>query len=359
MKVVKKIWFLSAVFCMLMVCLQAPAAAAETDNWQVHIEDITAQPGTVSGQARAKVSVEGIEGDFLTFEARFSVEAQENMKMSVSYLFNTDEITGNPPPLTETGTQEATFPLLWHTNPDVSDAIHLDGTEQDVAIITFDGTEGAQVSLESVELIASRVGSNSGLENFEKAFGASGESVDLTVSNSDNAGGNAIITLVMDQVRGFSNRENLNTNLYVKMTSQAGESSEVQLSNVPLTQGGNLDTTQSTTTYVVERENILAGKYEIEISGNGYFTYATTLDVRSGEDNELTVTNAEFKPGNVTDDSSVTTVGLREYAAVMSALKLKSGQDEAIAPSVDFNRDGVIDDSDLEAIKYVIEEDLK
>lgn len=323
-----------------------PAMAAESEI-EVILENVTdTEINTLSGEAKIKVSVKGAAGSVSIAQMALAFEGDLKYK-SIQFL----QGENNPP----TGFLYSPNAALANTNktllPSIISSSGLDFKEEtDLFILTFAGDAGETVTLR-VDDLDSTYCTVDGVD-----FKASGKtSCTATASSKENEGKEAVVRLVMDQVTDFtagsqSDDAYTGSGVEVKITSEQTDGYTVYtvLNNTLVSKGGHRES-ESIPTFTLTNTVLAGDTYTVEVSGIGYVPFKKTGVTF---DEVLEITNADFIPGDVNADNKVDAADKAECE--------KAAADEAYAADLggaaDFNRDGVVNQYDLDIFKGIVDE---
>lgn len=314
-----KIKTLALAACVAFSQLPTFALAAQEPKVAFELateDDLSA----VSGEAKVKVSIEGAEGDISQVNAAF-VFVGDLEYSKVDFLQGSDDHSAGDLQLATPGTNTLTAGLI------SKNAIEAKGTTE-MFIITFFGTPGSEIEL-SLDEAHSYI-----VLDGEKVMLTAKNSIKASAIESDNEATTASVTLTMDKVPNFdaSNKDGVVT---LTITNQRTKSSiKVNLSDKYRGNG-------TVASYTVKNDVLKGDKYTVEISGIGYVPYVKT-DVTF--DKAISLTNADFVPGDVNNDGKADDEDKAKVSAVIS------GESEYTI-AADFNRDGYVDSEDLKVFE--------
>ncbi len=300
---------------------QLPTFALAAQEPKVAFELATEDDlSAVSGEAKVKVSIEGAEGDISQVNAAFVFVGDLEYR-KVDFLQGSDNHSAGDLQLATPGTNTLTAGLI------SKNAIEAKGTTE-MFVITFFGTPGSETEL-SLDEAHSYI-----VLDGEKVKLSAKNSIKASAIESDNEAATASVTLTMDKVPNFdeSNKDGVVT---FTITNQRTKSSiKVNLSEKYRGNG-------TIASYTVKNDVLKGDKYTVEISSIGYVPYVKT-DVNF--DKAISLTNADFVPGDVNNDGKVDEEDKAKVSAVIS------GKSEYTI-AADFNRDGYVDSEDLKVFE--------
>ena len=322
-----------------------PALAAGDDKIEVVFTDITeSDPTTLSGEAKIKVSVKGAQGDAAIAQMALGFSGDLKYK-SIRFLKGEN----NPPECflysPNTALSNSTKQLM----PSIiaNKVIKFD-EETDLFVLTFAGEEGKSVKLDISDL------DNTYCTVGGKDLKATeNESITVNASGKTNTGKNAVLKLVMDKVDDFTAGSTedgyLGSGIEVRITSDTTDGYTVYtvLNNTLVSKGGHRES-ESVPTFTVENTVLADDTYTVEVSGIGYVPYKKTGVTF---DAPLSLTNADFIPGDVNADNKVDIEDKKECEKAMADPSYAADLEGA----ADFNRDGKVDKYDLEVFDGIEE----
>ena len=331
--------FIAAV----MIAMSAMTTfAADTAKTEIILTDVTESDlTTLKGEAKIKVSVKGMTDDVNIAQVALSFAGDMAYK-SIQFL----QGENNPPE----GVLYSPNAALVNTDKKLTASIiSRDGLsftdETDLFILTFAGEQGSSVTLSMTNLE----------DTFLTAGGkdtkpADTKEVIAKASEKTNEGKTAKITLVMDKVTDFTAGVDdgySGSAVEVRITSEdtKGYTAYTVLNNVSKAKGGHRENT-TVPTFTVENTVLATDKYTVEVSGLGYVTYK-----KSGVtfDEPLKLTNADFIPGDVNADGKVDAADKAECQKATENAEYAEG----LGNAADFNRDGKIDQYDMQIFKDI------
>lgn len=326
---------LAGILLGAVVAGSIPAAAAENGGVKVIFEDVTAgDTTTLAGEAKIKVSVEGMDGDVSIAQLDLDFSGDLAYK-SITYLQGKNEpengYTLVPPNAVVANINKRLTPSVISAKT----PIPMKGTTG-LFVLTFSGEPG-----ETVELA---------LENLENSyFTVDGKDIRPTKTNKITASANsqanesknAVVQLSLDKVSDFAasaNGEYLSSGITVKITNENKSGFELytELNNIPISKGGHRDATVTVPTFRFEDTVLSGDRYTVEVAGIGYVSYKQTGVTF---DKAVEINTSQFVPGDVNGDGIVD--------AEDKALCQKAVDDGETGLNTDFNRDGKTDKFDM------------
>lgn len=312
-----------------------PVFAAKSETINIVFEDITAKDTTtLEGEAKIKVSVDGLDADVSI--AQLAMEFSGDMKYkSITYLTGSNNPADGcvlvAPNAAAVNAEKKLMPSIISAKNPIT---FTDKT--DLFVLTFSGETGSTVSLSMNDLKKSYV-----TVDGKDIFPAEKAEITANASTSANKGKNAVIKLTMDKVTDFTAKtgsgDYTSSGIELKITGENGYELYTVLNNVPISNGGHRDATQTIPTFIISDTVVDGQTYTVEISGIGYVPYKKTGITF---DNALEITNADFIPGDVNGDG---TVDVADKELCQNAVDNPGDATEA----TDFNRDGKTDKYDM------------
>ena len=298
--------FLVAVAMVTSIFAGLPAMAKE--NIQVTLTPVTSSnASTKTGDAKIQVSIKGDVEDVTAMQVAFNVTGNLDYT-GVKYLVENDA------PADAMVGDKLTVGFALNNAVSFND-------ETPVFILTFHKSTGGSVTV-SVDNEHSFCLTEKG-----SVYTTGTSSLTEPAATSAKEGVEATVKIKMDKVPDFvaSNE----SGVALKITDQSNS----DVIKVPLDSENRDNTTKAE--FTVTSTVIKGNKYTVELSGIGYKTYKVT-DVTFDE--ALTITNAEFVPGDVDKDGNVTDKDKEAYEKLIAS--------EEYSPAADFNRDGYVDEKD-------------
>lgn len=302
------------------------ADGEENAKTEFILTDITdTDTTTLEGEAKILVSVKGADGKLTIAQTAFEFDGGLSYK-SVRFLKGRN----NPPagvwysPDAVSANEQKSF----MTSILTPNGIDVNG-ETELFVLTFSGESGKSVNVK-ISSLDDTYCVVDGAERFAKDTAE----VTAKASSKSNKGTDAKIKLTMDKVSDFSDND---AQISINITSEKTDGYTVYtaLNNTAKSKGGHRES-ESVPTFTVENTLLSGDTYTVEISGIGYVTYKKTGVTF---DDVLSVTNAEFIPGDVNADGKADSTDKAEVE------KLIENGEYSIAG--DFNRDGAVDKYDL------------
>ena len=311
-----------------LVLVSIPAVFADGENRiKVKFTDVTETDlTTLSGEAKVLVSVEGAGGNATIAQTAFTFEGDLKYK-SIRFLKGKND----PPegfwynPNSASANADKSF---------LAGIVSRDGLafgdDEELFIITFAGEAGKTVTLKA----AANDSTYCTVDGADR-FAEEDTELTLTASSKENAGKKAVVKLTMDKVLDFSAAED--TGITLTLTGEKTEGYTVYsvLNNTLVSKGGHREST-TTPTFTVENTVLADETYTVELSGIGYVPYK-----KSGVsfDEALSITNADFIPGDVNADGKVDGEDKKLVEGYIA--------DSEYSEAADFNRDGKVNARDL------------
>ena len=335
-KLAMRIGTLAAAVCVAFTSM--PVFAADGQQAEISFENITATDATtLSGEAKVLVRVRGAEGNVTMAQTALDFDGDLKYK-SIKYLKGSDN-PENGETLIPVNSIEAnknnkvTAGIL-----SVKNGIEF-GADEELFVLTFSGDPGKDVTLKLSDTQNSyfTVGG-------EELHPSANDGITVTSSDKTNTGKNAVVKLTMDKVTSFSGADK--TGITLKITSEKTDGYSVYsvLDNALVSKGGHREST-SVPSFTVENTVLADDTYTVELSGIGYITYKVTGVTF---DEPLSITNAEFVPGDVNNDNKVDA----DDKAAVAELIANSEYSEA----ADFNRDNKVNEDDLAVFEGIADE---
>ena len=336
-KFMQKAGVLAVAVCLALSAM--PVFGADSNSIEVVLEDITeTETTTLAGESKVKVSVKNAEGQVSI--AQIPLTFGDGLKYkSIEFLKGEN----NPPScilvspnVAKANQDKSLMPSIIATN-------ELDfANDEALFIVTFEGS--GNVSLGDLSDTYCKVVGT-------KYYAAQTAQASLTAATSGAAGKNAQIRLQMDKVSfvgGGSSTGYNDSGVDVKITSETNEKFVIYtvLNNILVSKGGHRENT-SAPSFLIENTVLADHRYTVEISGLGYVPYKATGVTF---DSVLTVTNADFKPGDCNMDG---TVDASDKEICQNAITNSSEIDDMLL--VDFNRDGNVDADDLRVFDGIVD----
>lgn len=335
-KLAMRIGTLAAAVCVAFTSM--PVFAADGKQTEISFENITATDATtLSGEAKVLVRVRGAEGNLTMAQTALDFDGDLKYK-SIKYLKGSDN-PENGETLIPVNSIEAnknnkvTAGIL-----SVKNGIEF-GADEELFVLTFSGDPGKDVTLKLSDTQNSyfTVGG-------KELHPSANDGITITASDKTNTGKNAVVKLTMDKVTSFSGADK--TGITLKITSEKTDGYSVYsvLDNALVSKGGHREST-SVPSFTVENTVLADDTYTVELSGIGYITYKVTGVTF---DEPLSITNAEFVPGDVNNDNKVDA----DDKAAVAELIANSEYSEA----ADFNRDNKVNEDDLAVFEGIADE---
>ena len=317
---------------------------------QIVLEDVTDSADTLAGEAKVKVSVKGIDGSLTLSQLKFEFSGEGTFK-AISYSDEINQLvkssgSGQPfyvqPVDGKTANRDGKFDFAFSGGAKYSLPVSADGTE--LCTVTFEGEPEKDITLVLNDLENSFCVISPDILA-PKTHAAEAVSKTVKFSNTTNAGVKATVNVILDELKeigGFSD----SSDVTLKFTNlENNQIRTFQLSDAEKT---------DVVSYKFEINGLSVGKYDIELSGNGFVSkgiYGTSLT----SDQEFTISSDHFYAGDVTADSKLT---LRDYNRFVSMYDAKV----PVFSGVDYNHDGKLSEDDLfamvTALNHHIEADV-
>jgi len=339
---------LAVLTAVMMILTTAYAGELQDDNSGLHnkvsVEFIDITGGyekgnpALTGEAKILVRATGLTGDATIAQTRILFEGNLKYK-GIQYLIGKNSYPECFLHYPDAAYANFTGEILTSavTNSEYVLPFKSEGT--DLFILTFHGEPG-----ESVDLILGT----------EDSYYIMGEDEYLPEESAFVSAASALsgverktasIKLTMDKVTTFeqmSGGEYSDSRISVSIADeQDGYTFSTALNNVLIADGGHRNGSSIVPVFEVTTDAILGKTYTVRISGYGYVTYE-----KKGEtfDSPLELTNSDFVPGDINGDGLVD--------ASDKELCTQAVSDEAVSEkylwATDINRDGVVNDNDLQ-----------
>ena len=262
------------------------------DNIEIVFEDVTDTDPTIQqGEAKIKVSVKGADGDVSIAQVAFSfagdlryngTEFANSVKVGASGL-----VSGKSNQATEP-TEANSAKKVTASAVSVKTPFEFSG-ETELLTLIFRGEPG-----ESVNITLDKENTYCKVGN-DKIYSLDSNGATATATDEGNEGVDAVVKVKMDKVAGFKVGNSADAGSVITLTvtnEETGHSFSTSLNS------SNKDDSSTATAFTVEN-TIIKGSYTVELSGLGFVTYKKTGVTF---DKELSITNAEFIPGDINKD---------------------------------------------------------
>lgn len=315
---------------LLAVSVLAAAFAAmpvfAADNIEIVFEDVTeTDPAIQQGEAKIKVSVRGADGDVSIAQVAVSFAGDLRYKgVEYAQQFKSPDMTDGEANGPTEATEANNSKKITTSVMSVKTPFKFSG-ETELFTLTFKGEPG-----ESVTITLDKENTYCKIGN-DKIYSLESNSETATATEEGKEGVDAVVKVKMDKVAGFEVGNNTDAGSVITLTitnEETGNSFSTSLNS------SNRDDSSTATAFTVSN-TIIKGSYTVELSGIGFVTYKKTGVTF---DKELTITNAEFVPGDINKDEVVDSKDKTLYKEL-----LKSGE---YSEAADFNRDGWVDSLD-------------
>lgn len=336
----KRMKFLTLILSLLMIFSNIQFVSAADDDMQIVLEDVTGSTDTLKGEAKVKVSVKGLSGNLTV--AQLSFNFSDNAAFSsVSYSKAIKELEQESksdskgtffiqPIDAKTANTSKEFFVAFSGGRNYPLGVDATGTE--ICVVTLKGEPEEDITFSLTDLENSYSVSSPNLISPKNNVSAP-VSITVKASNTDNQGCNLTVHVKLDELKesgGFSDASDIT----LKLTNlDNGSTQSYKLSDANKT---------DVVTYTYQIENILAGKYDMELSAIG-FVSAKLKDVSINSNKTINVTSDDFYAGDVNSDSKLT---VRDYNRIVSMYADKASAYSAI----DYNRDNKFDHYDILAM---------
>lgn len=312
-----------------------PAMAAENGDVKVIFEEVTeSDTTTLAGEAKVKVSVDGLDGDVSIAQLDLDFSGELAYK-SITYLQGKNE-PENGYTLVSPNTVVAN--INKRLTPSIVSAktpISMKGTT-DLFVLTFSGEPG-----ETVELVLEDLKDSYFTVDGKDIYPAETNKITASASSQANESKKAVVQLALDKVSDFAasaNGEYLSSGIAVKITNEnkSGYELYTELNNIPISKGGHRDATVTLPTFRFEDTVLSGDRYTVEVTGIGYVSYRQTGVTF---DKAVEINTSQFVPGDVNGDGIVD--------AADKALCQEAIDNGETGLNTDFNRDGKTDKFDM------------
>lgn len=312
------------------------------DNIEIVFEDVTETDPTIQqGEAKIKVSVKGADGDVSIAQVRVSFDGDLEYKdVEFAKDFKNLNMNDGAAVAPDEPTKANSLKKILTSVLSVKKPFEFDG-ETELFTLIFSGEPG-----ESVSVTLDKENTYCQMGN-DKIYSLASNSATATATEEGKEGVDAVVKVRMDKVPGFSVGNNTDAGSVITLTltnEETGHSFSRTLNS------SNKDDSFTATAFKVE-ENILKGSYTVELSGLGFVTYKKTGVTF---DKELSITNAEFIPGDINKDEVVDS---KDKAIYKVLLNDEYPEDyERFEEAADINRDGKV--SSLDNVFEDIEDEV-
>jgi len=327
-----------------------PCMAAETKQVTIVMEDITGKPEALpilAGEAKIKVSAKGIDDPIYIAQLLFQASGDMKYK-SIQYLL--DE--GNDDGAEYLQAVELTGGKMMSSAVRLSAPLTTLKKDEmtDLFILTYSGEPGATLDFSMAEAdetdnLESYVVTDDAIKGETVPAVSETESVTATAAESGSEPIHVSISLKMNKVHSFEYFEpGLGKESGLIMSITGGSAEKPVSYYIPIQEStGAIIPTMSVETTLIKGET-----YTVEIGGPGYISYKENILfdelLEDGEDSvSLELNNDVFQPGELIEDGVIDGKDKAEFNSIRA--KVESGEMD-YNMAADFNRDGVIDDSD-------------
>lgn len=339
----KKIAFLLAAM-LIFTCVPC-VFAAENSDVKIILEDVTAQDAsTLAGEAKIKVSVEGLEGDVSV--AQLDMEFEGDLKYrSITFLMGENNPEAGSalisPNAAVANVEKRVMPSILSTKTPISFS-----GKTELFILTFSGEAGGMVTLRIHDLENTYFT----IDGQDIMPGEEAEITEVKASSTENQGKTATVKLTLDKVTDFAAAteagEYAASGLELKITGDNGYEFYTVFNNIPITKGGHRDASVTIPTFLVTETVVDGQSYSVELSGIGYVSYRAS---NVTFDEAIEITNADFIPGDVNGDGKVDAEDKRLCQSAVD-------NPEQATAATDFNRDGKTDQYDMKVFEGIEDE---
>lgn len=310
---------------MMLTSISAmPVMAA--DSFTVVIEPMEDDTSTLAGEAKFKVSVDGLNGDIYLAGLTLHFSSDTMEYSGVEHIHDAKNYTKTPMIAQEINADKVMTPGFACANSPLA----VSG-KTELFVITFASTQAdksGSVTLSFDNADDAEIGLNS-ITN--KVYPTNTPSATAQANTTGNSGQETNIKLKLDSVPNFNSSDFVNPITVTLKNEETNKEYPYTISSAYLSNGA----------YVI-KENLLSGKYTITVEANGYKTYVKeNFDISKS----LTIDTDDFMPGDVNGDGSV---DLIDYSIFMSVFDNKLSTHTSLT---DFDRDGNTTGLDLAAIK--------
>lgn len=330
-KKLKKLLSGVLVGAMMLTSISAmPVMAA--DSFTVVIEPMEDDTSTLAGEAKFKVSVDGLNGDIYLAGLTLHFSSDTMEYSGVEHIHDAENYTKTPMIAQEINADKVMTPGFACANSPLAVS---DKTE--LFVITFASTQAdksGSVTLSFDNADDAEIGLNS-ITN--KVYPSNTPSATAQANTTGNSGQETNIKLKLDSVPNFNSSDFVNPITVTLKNEETNKEYPYTISSAYLSSGA----------YVI-KENLLSGKYTVTVEANGYKTYVKeNFDISKS----LTIDTDDFMPGDVNGDGDVNLV---DYSIFMSVFDNKLNTHTSLT---DFDRDGNTTGLDLTAIKTSLAND--
>lgn len=325
--------FKIALTLLLMLgLLTANTPAFAADQITVTFTDITATDlTTLSGEAKILVSVSGAKGQVSIAQLAMTFTGDLQYK-SIQFLKGEND----PPECFQYSPNAALVNREQKLMPSIicGTPIALD-SNADLFILTFAGESG-----DTVTLSLDQQNSYCTVGGTDRAAQAA-KSITATAAAVANEGKSATVNLTMDRVPDFSGQNEKmlrgsGVSLTITGETNTGYTYHTTLKNDLVSDGGHR-LNQAVASFTVTETVLASDTYTVELSAIGYLP---CIKENVSFDKPLTLTNADFIPGDVNGDGQVDATDYQLCQTVIT--------DGTYTEAADFNRDDVVDKYDLQ-----------
>lgn len=333
MKITKKI--LTVILSLMMVFSYMQAVSASENLMNIVLEDVTDSADTLTGEAKIKVSVKGIDGSLTLSQLKFNFSGNGSFK-SIAYSDEINKLvkssgTGQPffvqPIDAKSANSSKSFDIAFSGSTKYSLPVSASGTE--LGIITFSGDPNEEITLAINDLEDSFCVVSPGVTEPQNHVAAA-VSITVKCSSTTKTGVKLAANINLNELKesgGFAD----NSQISLKLTNL--ESNQVR--TFKLSDADKIDAVS----YKFEIDKLAAGKYDISLVADGFVSKALSNVDLSG-DKQINITSDNFYAGDVNADGKLT---LRDYNRFISMYNAKSTAYDGI----DYNRDDKLSQYDL------------
>lgn len=310
---------------MMLTSISAMPVMA-TDSFTVVIEPMEDDTSTLAGEAKFKVSVDGLNGDIYLAGLTLHFSSDTMEYSGVEHIHDAENYTKTPMIAQEINADKVMTPGFACANSPLT----VSG-KTELFIITFESTQAdksGSVTLSFDDADDAEIGLNS-ITN--KVYPSNTPSATAQANTTGNSGQETNIKLKLDSVPNFNSSDFINPITVILKNEETNKEYPYTISSAYLSNGA----------YVI-KESLVSGKYTVTVEANGFKTYIKeNFDIS----NTLTIDTDDFMPGDVNGDDKIDLV---DYAIFMSVF---DGELTTHSSLTDFDRDGNTTGLDLAAIK--------
>ena len=334
---------------IIFTCVQA--VYADESTMSIVLEDATDSADTLAGEAKVKVSVQGIDGAITLAQLKFVFSGEGEFK-SIAYsdkINNLVKSSGSGQPFFvqpvdgKNANSSKSFDVAFSGSTKYTLPVSTSGTE--LGVITFTGDAGKEITLALNDLENSFCVVSPGITE-PKNHAAAPVSITVKCSSTTKTGVKLTANVNLNELSasgGFAD----DSKITLKLTNL--ESNQVR--TFKLSEADKNDAAS----YKFEIDKLAAGRYDISLNGDGFISKPlTNVDLTS--DKTVDITSDNFYAGDVNADGKLT---VRDFNRLISMYQAKTSAYDG----VDYNRDKKLTQYDLlafsESAKNHIESDSK